>query len=169
MNDLYSPEAIAQLTAMRDTMAKEIEAAGGTPQAPLLPRQAMEGLYAMAYSAYSVEDYAQAESLFQAMVLFASADPRGWLGLAGACEAQRKWADAVRGYAVVMGLTPGDPVAPFRSGVCLMAMGLPEQAQGAFEAALAAGEAPGLPPARAAYARQASSMLKLLESRKDQE
>lgn len=167
MNDLYSPEAMAQLTAIRDTLTKEIEASGGSPQAPLLPRQAMEGLYAMAHAAYSVEDYAQAESLFQAMVLFASADPRGWLGLAGACEAQRKWGDAVRGYAVVMGLTPGDPVAPFRMGVCLMAMGLPEQAQGAFETAREAGEASGVAPTLAAYGRQARSMLRLLESRKD--
>jgi tetratricopeptide (TPR) repeat protein len=169
MNDLYTPEAIAKLTAMRDAMAKEITAAGGSPQAPLLPPKAMEGLYAMAHSAYSVEDYAQAESLFQAMVLFSSSDPRGWLGLAGACEAQGKWADAVRGYAVVMGLTPGDPVSPFRSGVCLMSMGLPEQARGAFEAARAAGEAPGLSPTLAAYGRQAGSMLKLLESRKNQD
>jgi tetratricopeptide (TPR) repeat protein len=167
MNDLYSPEAVDRLSAIRDALVKDIEAAGGSPREPMLPRQAVEGLYALAHAAYSVEDYAQAEALFQGMVLFASADPRGWLGLAGACEAQGKWADAVRGYAVVMGLNPNDPVAPFRSGVCLMSLGLPEQARGAFEAARAAGRTPGLAPALAAYGRQAGSMLKLLETREN--
>ena len=132
MFDFAMDEDRRQLDAVMNVMSSHIEEAGDTAGGSLLPKEALEGIYSLAHSAYGVENYAEAESLFMGMIMFAASDSRGWLGYAGACEAQKKWAQAVEGYAGALDLLPGDPVAPYRAGVCLMAMDAPEEARQAF-------------------------------------
>ena len=162
MFDFAMDEDRRQLDAVMNVMSSHIEEAGDTAGGSLLPKEALEGIYSLAHSAYGVENYAEAESLFMGMIMFAASDSRGWLGYAGACEAQKKWAQAVEGYAGALDLLPGDPVAPYRAGVCLMAMDAPEEARQAFATAVGFKDAVKDDPKRLPYVSRAESMLRLL-------
>jgi len=160
MTDTARPIDADRLPHLKNVLQRLEEVQGRAAGAFVAP-ELVEGLYAMAYKAYAAEDYSQAEQMFTAMALFAAKDPRAWLGLGGAFEAQNKLNEAVLSYAAALDLAPNDPVPPLRAGVCLMALGLVEDARNAL--AKAAGMAPVKDPARAEYVRKAESLLTMLE------
>jgi len=151
--------------AMRDRILQQVRDNGHVTEMPKVPPQAIGEMYLVARKAYAAEDYLQAEHLFQAMTLFGPADPRGWLGYGGACEAQQKWEQAALGFGMAMALTPGDPVAAFRVGVCLMALDKPEEAAVAFDAAASTIEDMRSQPKKLPYAERAATMLKMIQAK----
>ncbi len=154
-----------QWPALRARIMAELEAKGHVRDIISLPREGLEELYAQARAAYAVEDYFQAENVFLGMTLYGPQDVRGWLGYGGACEAQQKWEQAALGYGMAMALTPGDPVAAYRSGVCLMELGKPWAARDAFEAAASTLDAMQGNPKKLPYAQRAASMLHMLDEK----
>ena len=152
-----------QWPALRAKLMAELEAKGHVRDLIAMPREGLEEIYAQARAAYAVEDYIQAENIFLGMALYGSQDPRGWLGYGGACEAQQKWEQAALGYGMAMALTPGDPVAAYRAGVCLMQLGKPWAARDAFDAAASTLDAMQDSPKKLPYAQRAASMLRMLD------
>lgn len=164
MLDFTNDEDRRRLEGVMDAVAARMKDAGTPVDADLLPPQALEEMYSLAHSAYSVENYAEAETLFMGMLLFAPGDSRGWLGYAGASEAQKKWAQAVGGYAGAFDLLPEDPVPPYRSGVCLMALEDSKSARQCFATAAGLVDKVKNDPKRLAYVKRAESMLLMLGS-----
>ena len=164
MVDFSSQEAMDKLVAVRDKLIGDFEKSEGAAEMAAEFGKNQEAIYSLAHSAYSVENYAEAETLFMGMVLFDASDVRGWLGYAGASEAQKKWAQAIEGYAAVMHLAPDDPVAPYRAGICLMALDMRDNARAAFETALGTKEKVLNNVALLPYVQRAESMLRLLEA-----
>lgn len=150
---------------MRDKILKEWEEKGHVTKLATLSPQAYEGLYQEARDNYAVENYAQAEGIFQGLMMLKGDDLRGWMGYAGACEAQKKWQEAAMAYAMTMALNPGDPVAAYRAGVCLMNLDKVEQAREVFGLAAGSAEEFKNDPKRLPYVQRAKSMLAMIEAK----
>lgn len=164
MTDDTGKKSGGNLAKAKDALAAKMRSEGMDPAASIMPREMLEGMYTMAHAAYSVENYVQAESLFMGMILFSPGDLRGWLGYGGACEAQKKWPQAIEGFAGALNLAPDDPVAPYRAGICMMALELRDEARGAFRLAAGARDKVADDPARLPYVQRAESMLRLLDA-----
>ncbi|WP_461211060.1 hypothetical protein [Desulfocurvus sp. DL9XJH121] len=141
---------------------KTLEEKGHVTDLIKLSPEAYDELYAMAKGAYASGDYAQAETMFMGMAMFKATDPKAWLGFAGACESQKKWDVAAACYAMVVGQVIGDPVAPYRAGVCLMNLGRAAEARQMFELAASAREDMRNDARRMPYVQRAEHMLEVL-------
>ncbi len=89
-----------------------------------IPKDAIEGGYALAYNNYKANNFKDAETLFQALSLFDMADPRFTMGL-GLCREKRDEfamaADAYTLSAIVSDFK--DPVPLYHMAVCYMKLG----------------------------------------------
>ena len=150
---------------IRDRILKQMQEKGTVTDMATLSPQAYEALYREAKSNYAVENYAQAEHVFQGLMVLKGDDVRGWLGYAGACEAQKKWQEAAIAYAMTMGLVPGDPIPAYRAGICLMNLDQVDKALEVF--ALAAGTIKDMEndPKRLPYAQRAQSMVAMIKNK----
>ncbi len=70
----YSEEEIRQI-------AKGITSGLTIAQATNTDPQTLEALYSLAYKYYTVEDYANAETIFQALCMYKHDEEKYWLGL----------------------------------------------------------------------------------------
>lgn len=168
MIDITTEEGMKSLEGIAGIMTKQLEKAGGEAGAPSLPDSGLDMVYSMAHAAYSVENYAEAEALFTGMIIFNDKDSRGWLGYAGASEAQKKWGQAIEGYGGLFSLKPDEPVAPYRAGVCFMALEDSESARSAFETAAAMRDVVQNDPSLLLYVKRAESMIHLLDAKRGQ-
>ncbi|HAR80610.1 MAG TPA: CesD/SycD/LcrH family type III secretion system chaperone [Succinivibrionaceae bacterium] len=84
-----------------------------------LDKDKLEVMYAYAYNLYSSGQYAQAEKLFRALVVYDGSVTKYWVGLAACRENQKEFAEAAELYA--MGATMGgldDPEPMYYSALC---------------------------------------------------
>ena len=166
--DVTNTDNQAAMEHIRTILNDRLENEGGQAGTPSVPPEALESMYSMAYAAYSVENYAEAETLFMGVIMFNASDVRAWLGYAGACEAQKKWLQGLEGYAGALGLTPEDPIPAYRAGLCCMALDDAENARKAFVTAAALKESVVGDPVRSRMAQRAESMIRLLDDKAGQ-
>lgn len=150
---------------LRDRILKQWEEKGTVADMITLPPDVYEALYEQGRGHYAVENYDQAEKTFNALMIYKGDDVRAWLGYAGACEAQEKWNEAALGYAMAMGLVPGDPVPAYRAGICLMKLDQIERAREVFGLAAGVKESVAGDPKRLPYAQRAQSMLDMIDQK----
>ncbi len=84
-----------------------------------LDKDKLEVMYAYAYNLYSSGQYANAEKLFRALVVYDGSIPKSWVGLAACRENQKAFAEAAELYA--MAATMGgleDPEPMYYSALC---------------------------------------------------
>ena len=81
----------------------------------------LEILYALAYSLYNSEKYADAEKIFRALCVYDGTVPKFWLGLGGCVENLKRFDEAAQIYAlgsVMSGLQ--DPEPMFFAAICFL-------------------------------------------------
>lgn len=163
MSDDFTRMLEEQWPEARDRILKEIKEKGSPRDLAKLPPDVFEDLYGQARGAYAVENYVQAENMFQGLALFKGDDVRVWLGYAGACEAQKKWEQAAVGYAMAMALKPGDPVPAYRAGISMLNMNKKDEARQLLELAAGTREEMKNDSMRMPYVERAQSMLDMLD------
>ena len=163
--DVTKSENQAALERIKGILDERLESAGDKAGASPITPAAIESMFSMGCTAYSVENYAEAEILFMGVIMLNSGDVRAWLGYAGACEAQKKWMQGLEGYAGALGLTPDDPIPAYRAGLCCMAMDDAENARKAFATAAKLADSAVGDPVRSRMALRAQSMLQLLDDK----
>ncbi len=95
----------------------------------------LEMLYTLAYRLYQLRRYEEAERMFAVLCMYDHRVERFWLGL-GACR-QRigAYAPAILAYYMAAETGTGSPWPPLYAAECYLALGLPEPAGGAMDAA----------------------------------
>lgn len=94
----------------------------------------LEIMYAYAYNLYSSGQYADAEKLFRALVIYDGSITKYWIGLAACRENQKAFAEAAELYA--LGATMGgldDPEPMYYSALCRLKADQKENAVAALE------------------------------------
>ncbi len=94
----------------------------------------LEVMYAYAYNLYSSGQYADAEKIFRALVIYDGSITKYWIGLAACRENQKAFAEAAELYA--MGATMGgldDPEPMYYSALCRLKADQKENAVAALE------------------------------------
>lgn len=104
--------------------------------------ETLEGLYAIAYQYYTVEDYENAQILFQALCTYKHNEQKFWLGLAGSRQALQDYKGAIDAYSMA-GITSSlqNPLPFFYAAQCFIKMEDKENAIISLKALLTMGEA----------------------------
>ena len=87
-----------------------------------------EGLYALAYDAYTCKNYEEAVKLFKQLVAVSALKCKYWKGLASCLQLSGKLEEAASSWAMVVLLDENDPMAHFHAAQCLIALGKKEDA-----------------------------------------
>ena len=160
-------------SAEKEIKAEDIEAIvnamakGATPSDVAgVSQEKLEALYTLGHHLYSSGNFGDAETAFKALCLYDYHDPRFWLGLGAALQAQNKYELATEVYAMA-GLNTGlaDPTPFYYAGLCFLKQGKLEEAEGAWKSLNVMGE-PGNPYHEAVKAK-AAGMLAALEASKN--
>lgn len=155
----YSEEEIKQIT-------KGIVSGLTVAQATNTDPQTLEALYSLAYKYYTVADYANAETIFQALCMFKHDEEKYWLGLAGCRQALEKYQQAIDAYSMA-GLSSQlkNPLPFFYASQCFLKMGNKEGAIGSLQSLLTMGDDTN--SEHKLCKEKAQEILKLLQENKD--
>ncbi len=89
-----------------------------------VPKDAMEGGYALAYNNLKIGNYKDAEVLFQMLTLYDYSDPRFSLGLALCREKREDYFAASDAYMLSAMMSEGkDPIPLYHAAICYMKLG----------------------------------------------
>ena len=155
----YSEEEIKQI-------ANGIAAGLTVAQATNTDSQTLEALYSLAYKCYSVEDYASAETIFQALCLYRHDEEKYWMGLAGCRQALEKYQQAIDAYSMAgLATQLKNPLPFFYASQCFLKMGNKESAIGSIKSLLTMGDDNN--SEHRLCKEKAREILKLLEENQD--
>lgn len=127
-----------------------------------MEQEQLEAGYALGYNLYTAGNYAEAETLFQALSLYDHTDERFWTGLAGCRQAQGRFKEAIEAYTMA-GLADAlkNPIPFVHAGICYVKLGDIENAKGAFIGAVTLGDPNN--SEHEASRRKAQAMLEILQ------
>lgn len=124
--------------------------------------ETLEGIYKIAYDAYTVGNYTDAETAFRALCMYKHNEFRFWMGLAGSCQALEKYKEAIDAYSMAGVITSLKNPEPFLyAAQCYLKMGDKENAIGALQGISVMGDGS---PAHNKVLATAENLLKLLEA-----
>lgn len=130
----YSEEEIKQIT-------KGILSGLTVAQATNTDPKTLEALYSLAYKCYTVEDYASAETIFEALCLYKHDEEKYWMGLAGSRQALQKYQQAIDAYSMAgLATQLKNPLPFFYASQCFLKMGNKEGAIGSLQSLLTMGD-----------------------------
>ena len=124
----------------RETVLKDLEKMKGLAveimenRPRILESQGLSGkdagpAYEHAYNAFVAEDYEGAQGMFTALLLMDMREKSFQIGLAASLEAQEKFSEALKFYALALALDGADdPALLFRAGKCLLSTQQKEEA-----------------------------------------
>lgn len=130
----YTEEEIQKIT---EGLMKGLTVADVTNADP----KNLEALYALAYNYYTVQDYQNAQTIFQALCVYKHNEEKYWLGLAGCRQALENYQGAVDAYSMA-GLSSAlkNPVPFFYASQCFLKMDDKESATGSLQSLLTMGD-----------------------------
>ncbi len=124
-----------------ELMLKSILEGGSIATAVNYSQESLEAAYALAYSNYSANNFDDAQTLFEFLVLADHMDPRFAMGLAGCFQAKEQYQKAIDLYQVAMaGSSLSDPSPIYYSAVCLMKLNQLDDAKEALDLCLMFGD-----------------------------
>lgn len=130
----YSEEEIKQITKGILSGLTIADAANVKPET-------LEALYSLAYKCYTVENYADAETIFQALCMYNHKEEKYWLGLAGSRQALEKYQQAIDAYSMAGFATQlKNPLPFFYASQCFLKIGNKEGAVGSLKSLLTMGD-----------------------------
>jgi type III secretion system low calcium response chaperone LcrH/SycD len=91
-----------------------------------------EGLYALAFDAYTCGNYPEAIKLFKYLVTTASLTAKYWKGLASSLQQNGLLQEAVNCWGMVVLLDENDPTPHFHTAQCLIGLNNTEDARKAI-------------------------------------
>lgn len=85
--------------------------------------ETLESIYAVAYQYYMVQDYTNAQTLFQALCAYKHNEEKYWLGLAGCRQALKEYQKAIDAYSMAgMASSLQNPIPFFYAAQCFLKM-----------------------------------------------
>ena len=126
-----------------------------------IPRAELDAMFEKGKMALQLEDYDTAQGMFASLLFVNPKDMRSAMGLGGALEGLEQYEMAVPVYFIVIATTLYDPVAPFRSGMCLLKLGKKDEALKMFALAQAC-KGENKDAAKQIYIQKAEGMIKVL-------
>ncbi len=119
-NKEQAKEAIMKAMKEGVSLAKALE----------IPKSAIEGGYAQAYSYLQAGNYKDAEPLFQMLAIYDMENPRYFLGLGLCKEKQNDYKSAVAAYNTSAAFSAlQDPVPLYHAAICYIKLGEKENAK----------------------------------------
>lgn len=128
------------------------------PSARRFKPQEIEVLYGMAHSALTAGSHADAQGIFDLLIIYAGSQSRMWAGRAAACESQGNWRDALAAWSMAALLDPERVEYTLLSGHAELMLGKLPQARLTLTLALRAAQRLG----DATSGARAEAMLGLL-------
>lgn len=106
-----------------------------------ITQKTLESLYAIAYQYYTVEDYENAQILFQALCTYKHNEEKFWLGLAGSRQALQNYKGAIDAYSMAgIASSLQNPLPFFYAAQCFIKMEDKENAIISLQALLTMGD-----------------------------
>jgi type III secretion system low calcium response chaperone LcrH/SycD len=148
----------AQLQAVMDGVMRGLslgEAAG-------VRKETIEAGYGLAHTLYNSGNFKDAETMFNALVIYDHQDERFWMGLGGCRQMNGNLDGAIDAYgmATLMGAM-GSPAPAVHAGLCCLKKNDKENARALFDGALELGDSGN--PEHKHYHDRARAMLDLLK------
>lgn len=92
-------------------------------------------IYALAHSLYQRGDYEQAGPIFQQLASLKPFEQKYWAGLAACFQMEKKYGDALKGWAMAALLIQSDPLPHYHAAECYKVLGNQEDAVKALKSA----------------------------------
>ena len=134
----------------------------GLGEASGISKETIEAGYGLAFSLYNSGNFKDAETMFQALVIYDHTDSRHWMGLGGCRQMNGKLELAIESYNMAAFQSAlSDPAPMLHSGLCYLKLGDKENAAALFEAISCVGDEKN--EAHRACKERALAMLDLLK------
>ena len=128
-------------------------------------KEELENHYALAFNLYNAGNFIDAETVFQALCIYNSLDPRFWMGLAGCRQALKNYQGAIDAYGMAGTMQVFSTPEPFvYAARCFLKRGKKEEAIGSLKGALALVKKGN--PEHEAFKKTIDALLELLEPKK---
>lgn len=89
-------------------------------------------LYSMGHSLYKIGDYAQAQNVFQRLVISKPLERRNWLAYGGALQMNGDYEEALTAWSMAALLDDNDPLPHFHAAECLFSLKQPDEGEKAL-------------------------------------
>ncbi len=94
-----------------------------------IKNETLESIYAIAYQYYMIQDYTNAQILFQTLCAYKHNEEKYWLGLAGCRQALKEYQKAIDAYSMAgMASSLQNPIPFFYAAQCFLKMDNKENA-----------------------------------------
>ncbi len=91
-------------------------------------------IYSLAYTLYQGNDFVQARSIFQQLASLKPFEQKYWLGLASCWQVEKRYHEALKGWAMAALLNERDPTPHFHATECYLALDDQKEGSKAFAA-----------------------------------
>ncbi len=107
--------------ALFESILKKLDLETNGSASPLSVEE-QETVYAAAFGNYELGSYAEASSLFTALVLASPFKESHWRGLASSRQMEEKYQEALQAWSLVALLAEHDPLPHFHAAECLLTL-----------------------------------------------